>query len=72
MSTQSFFPASVNREIESAATSRDVTSRLSHVELAVLHLEASGEAPGDAGRCRQMIEAAVLARIAFAAEEGGE
>ena len=61
-----FFSKEVTREIESAASAADVTARVCHVELALLHFEASGDAPVDLARARQMIETAVFARIAFA------
>lgn len=60
------FPRDVDREILCAARAGDVTSRLSHIELAILHLAASGAGASDPERCRQIVETAVFTRIAFA------
>lgn len=70
MRTASPFSDEVVREIRSAVRAADVTSRVSHLELALLHFEASGQAPDDAGRCRQMIETAVFTQIALAERSG--
>ena len=64
-----FFPDEVTREIRSAAQAADTTSRIAHVELAILHLEASQSAPNDSGRARHLVETAVFTRIAFSRDQ---
>lgn len=58
-------PQEVEREVASMAQAGDVTLRPSHVELAILHLTASGAIADDPKRCRQVVETAVFTRIAF-------
>jgi hypothetical protein len=71
MDGEFFFPDEVTREIKSAAEAADATARIAHVELAMLHLQAGRDSPDDQRRFRQMVEAAVLARIAFADGNSG-
>ena len=56
--------ARVEQELTCAAQARDVSSRKAHLELAILHLEATSievEAP----RARDLLSAALFSRIAF-------